>query len=104
MDYKYKVFISYRRDDAVFKDTVYNILSEYIDEDRIFVDTVELNKRPNKWFETIHDALLSSEYILICVNKDTFNRESQENKTDWYYKEIEIALQRQKEDNSVHII
>ncbi len=104
MDYRYKIFISYRRDDAVFKDTVYNILSEYIDEDRIFVDTVELNKRPNKWFETIHDALLSSEYILICVNKDTFNRESQENKTDWYYKEIEIALQRQKEDNSVHII
>ena len=104
MDYKYKVFISYRRDDAVFKETVYNILSEYIDEDRIFVDTVELNKRPNKWDDTIHDALLSSEYILICVNKDTFNRESQENKTDWYYKEIEIALQRQKEDNSVHII
>ena len=104
MDYRYKIFISYRRDDAVFKDTVYNILSEYIDEDKIFVDTVELNKRPNKWFETIHDALLSSEYILICVNKDTFNRESQENKTDWYYKEIEIALQRQKEDNSVHII
>ncbi len=104
MDYKYKVFISYRRDDAVFKDTVYNILSEYIDEDKIFVDAVELNKRPNKWFETIHDALLSSEYILICINKDTFNRESQENKTDWYYKEIEIALQRQKEDNSIHII
>ena len=104
MDYKYKVFISYRRDDAVFKETVYNILSEYIDEDRIFVDIVELNKRPNKWDDTIHDALLSSEYILICVNKDTFNRESQENKTDWYYKEIEIALQRQKEDNSVHII
>ena len=104
MDYKYKIFISYRREDAVFKDTVYNILREYIDEDKIFVDTVELNKKPNKWFETIHDALLSSEYILICVNKDTFNRELEENKTDWYYKEIEIALQRQKEDNSVHIV
>ena len=104
MDYRYKVFISYRREDAVFKDTVYNILNEYIDEDRIFVDTVELNKRPNKWFETIHDALLSSEYILICINKDTFFRESSENKTDYYYKEIEIALQRQTEDNSVHII
>ncbi|MBP5370141.1 MAG: tetratricopeptide repeat protein [Bacteroidales bacterium] len=104
MDYKYKIFISYRREDAVFKDTVYYILREYIDEDKIFVDTVELNKKPNKWFETIHDALLSSEYILICINNDTFNRESQENKTDWYYKEIKIALQRQKEDNSVHII
>ena len=104
MEYRYKVFISYRREDAVFKDTVYNILNEYIDEDKIFVDTVELNKRPNKWFETIQNALLSSEYILICINKDTFNRESQENNTDYYYEEIKIALQRQEEDNSVQII
>ena len=104
MDYKYKVFISYRRDDAVFKDTVYNILSEYIDEDRIFVDKKDLYSEPNEWAQSLDEALRTSEYIVICINKFTFVREPQKGKTDWYYKEIETALERQKAEDKIRII
>jgi len=104
MDYKYKVFISYRREDAVFKDTVYNILSEYIDEDRIFVDKKDLYNEPNEWAQSLDEALRSAEYIVICINKFTFVREPQTGKTDWYYKEIETALERQKAEGKIRII
>ena len=104
MDYKYKVFISYRREDAVFKDTVYNILSEYIDEDRIFVDKKDLYNEPNEWAQSLDEALRTSEYIVICINKFTFVREPQKGKTDWYYKEIETALERQKAEGKIRII
>jgi len=104
MAYRYKVFISYRRDDAVFKDTVYNILSEYIDEDRIFVDKKDLYNEPNEWAQSLDEALNSSEYIVICINKFTFVREPKDGKTDWYYKEIETALERQKAEGKTRII
>ena len=104
MDYKYKVFISYRREDAVFKDTVYNILSEYIDEDRIFVDKKDLYNEPNAWAQSLDEALHTSEYIVICINKFTFVREPKTGKIDWYYKEIETALVRQKAEGKIRII
>ncbi|MBR3714072.1 MAG: toll/interleukin-1 receptor domain-containing protein, partial [Bacteroidales bacterium] len=104
MEYRYKVFISYRRDDAVFKDTVYNILSEYIDEDKIFVDKKDLYNEPNEWAKSLDEALNSSEYIVICINKFTFVREPKDGKTDWYYKEIETALERQKAEGKIRII
>ena len=104
MEYKYKVFISYRREDAVLKDTVYNILSEYIDEDRIFVDNKYLYNEPNEWAQSLKDALNTSEYIVICINKFTFVREPKDGKTDWYYEEIETALERQKAEGKIRVI
>ena len=101
---KYKVFISYRRKDNLLKDTVFSILNEYIDEDRIFVDKKNLYKEPNKWFETIKASLLSSEYIIICLDKDSYNKEIGNDKTDWYYEEIDLALERQKQENKINII
>ena len=104
MEYKYKVFISYRRDDAMLKDTVYNILSEYIDEDRIFVDKKDLYNEPNKWAPSLNEALNSSEFIVICINEFTFVREPKDGRTDWYYKEIVTALKRQKAEGKTRII
>ncbi len=104
MAYKYKVFISYRRDDAAFMDYVYNILNENIEKEKIFVDRSNLYDRPNEWSETIETALRSSEYIVICVNKDSFHREPYEGKTDWYNKEITIALDRQMNENRICVI
>lgn len=104
MAYNYKVFISYRREDMAFKDTVYNILRECIDEDKIFVDKKDLYNAPNEWAESLKEALNSSEYIVICINKSSFVRETQEGKTDWYYEEIETALKRQKAEGTVRII
>ena len=101
---KCKVFISYRRKDNLLKDTVFSILNEYIDENRIFVDKKDLYKEPNKWFETIKASLLSSEYIIICLDKDSYNKEIGNDKTDWYYEEIDLALERQKQENKINII
>ena len=104
MEYKYKVFISYRRDDAAFKDTVHNILREYIAKDRIFVDQKDLYNEPNEWAQYLNDALNSSEFIVICINESTFVREPKDGKTDWYYKEIITALERQKAEGKIRII
>ena len=106
MAYKYKVFISYRREDMAFKDTVYNILkdSDSIDEDKIFVDQKDLYNEPNEWAVSLKEALNSSEYIVICINKFTFVREPQEGKTDWYYEEIETALKRLNAEGTIRII
>jgi hypothetical protein len=100
----YKVFISYRREDMAFKDTVCKILGEYIDKDKIFVDTKNLYNKPNEWVASLHAALYSSEYIVVCINKYTFDRESKDGKTDWYYEEIETALKRQKTEGMIRII
>lgn len=99
MAYKYKVFISYRRENAAFMDTVYDILKEYIEEKQIFVDKERLYDEPNKWNKSLENALNDSEYIVICVNKYTFARKTEEGKTDWYYKEISTALEREKNEN-----
>ena len=88
----------------MLKDTVFSILNEYIDENRIFVDKKDLYKEPNKWFETIKASLLSSEYIIICLDKDSYNKEIGNDKTDWYYEEIDLALERQKQENKINII
>lgn len=104
MAYKYKVFISYRRENAVFMDTVYNILKEYIEEKDIFVDKERLYDEPNEWPESLDKALNDSEYIVICVNQHSFVRETEKGKTDWYYKEISTALERKKNDHKNRII
>ena len=104
MAYKYKVFISYRRENAVFMDTVYDILKEYIEEKEIFVDKERLYDEPNKWPESLDKALNDSEYIIICVNKYSFIRKPEDGKTDWYYKEIFTALEREKNEHKNRII
>ena len=104
MAYKYKVFISYRRENAVFMDTVYDILKEYIEEKEIFVDKERLYDEPNNWPESLDKALNDSEYIIICVNKYSFIRKPEDGKTDWYYKEIFTALEREKNEHKNRII
>lgn len=101
---EYKVFISYRREDAAFMYIVYNILADAIGEKNIFVDKKDLYYAPNEWAESLYEALQSSTYIVICIDKYTFSREQQDGKTDWYYKEIETALERQKNEHKVRII
>lgn len=104
MAYKYKVFISYRRENAAFMDAVYDILKEYIEVKRIFVDKERLYDEPNEWPESLDNALKDSEYIIICVNKHSFIRKTEEGKTDWYYKEIFTALERKKKESKNPII
>lgn len=101
---RYKVFISYRRKDLAFKDVVYNILKDAFGENSIFLDQKDLFCEPNQWADSLNNALCSSEYIVVCINDETFNRETVNGKTDWYYKEIEIALERQKEEGTIRII
>ena len=92
---KYKVYIIYRREDAIFMDAVYNILSDYIDEDKIFVDTKSIYITNEPIDKIKKEALYSSENIVICINKFSFSRETD----DWFYKEIDTALKIQGEGN-----
>ena len=101
---EYKIFISYRREDKVFKDRIFEILSNYIDEKKIFVDKKDLYLMPNKWFETIKESLMSSEYIVICLDKSSYARNLDKDQKDWYYEEIDLALKRQKQEGKTRIV
>ena len=88
----YKVFISYRRIDCSERATlIRTYLSEWFDEENIFLDTQEIH---DEAFPTcIENALNTAQIFVLLISKNSFNISKQPaEKNDFYYEEIRRAI------------
>lgn len=88
----YKVFISYRRIDCSERATlIRTYLSEWFDEENIFLDTQEIHD--GEFPTCIENALNTAQIFVLLISKNSFNISKQPaEKNDFYYEEIRRAI------------
>ncbi|MCM1503095.1 MAG: toll/interleukin-1 receptor domain-containing protein [Bacteroidales bacterium] len=87
----YDVFISYRRVDSTDRANLIRLyLSEWFDNDRVFLDIHEIHEGPFPSY--IEDALSTSKYFIVLISKSSFVEKNESKKMDYYLEEIRMAI------------
>ena len=90
---QYDVFISYRRSDSADRATlIRSYLTEWFDDNRIFLDTHEIHQGP--FPDYIEEALSTSKYFVLLVSENSFSKKVDSNEIDYYYEEIRRAINK----------
>lgn len=91
---KYDIFISYRKERAVYAELVRSyLIKEGYSPQRIFLDKHEIHAE--QFDQKIEYAIKESECLLLIVSKGCFVSKQAEENEDWFLKEIQTAIENE---------